>query len=195
MNERTARGPSPPLRARWQLLLWRRGIWPLLLLTLLLATGMVWWGRVLPLRQQITALDAVRALPVAAPAAPAADPQAAADRARLQAFQQVLLPYRDHPAQLRRLVRQTRQELQWTQAEFSQDIDAGLGLARLQITVPVSGTYPAVQSAIERALLQSPNLSLDQIQFRRQATDRQQLETRIRLSLWLRAPSQQPGAR
>jgi hypothetical protein len=195
MNGQTGRMPSPPLQARLQLLLWRYGIWPLLLLTLLLVTGMLWWGRALPVRQQIAALDAGRAGPVVAAAAPAVDPQAATDRARLQAFQQVLLPYRDHPAQLRRLVRQTRQELQWTQAEFSQHIDAGPGLSRLQVTVPVVGTYPAVQSAIERALLQSPNLSLDQIQFRREAADRPQLETRIRLSLWLRAPSQDAGAR
>ena len=177
-------------RARFDLLLWRHGVWPLLLLALLLASAMLWWGHLRPLQQQIAVLGAAPAMPLPVATASPADTAAAADQVRLQAFRQVLLPYRDHLPQLRRLVRQTRQELQWTQAEFSQHVDAGLDLSRLQITVPASGSYPALQSAIERALLQTPNLSLDQIQFQRESADRQQLDMRIRLSLWLRAPQQ-----
>jgi hypothetical protein len=164
-------------RARMGLWLWRHGLaWPLCALLLAAAALLAW--------------DATRAGPVVAavvaprlPTAAAAGPD---DAAALAAFRAALVPADEATATVRRLVTLTQPELAWQRAEFAQSDDAAPGVARLQITVPVSGEYRAVRTALQRALLEMPQLSLDQVRLQRDPGPAAPLEARLRFSLWLR---------
>lgn len=171
------------LRARTELWAWRNGLWlPLTgaLLATAAALGLDAWATTGRLRAEAAA-------PVAAHVTPATSPRGAEDAQRLAALRAVLLPAQEATGAVRRLVEITQPELAWQRAEFQHSDEAAPGVARLQITVPVSGEYPALRRALQRALAEMPQLSLDQLQLRREQAGDSQLETRLRFSLWLRA--------
>jgi Type II secretion system (T2SS), protein M subtype b len=172
------------LRARVELWTWRHGWWlPLCLVLCAAAAVLAWDARSSTL--QLRALAST--LPVAAaPVAPPARNTAAEDAQRVAALRELLLPSHEATAAVRRLVGLTQPELAWQRAEFQHSDDAAPGVARLQITVPVSGEYRAMRRALQRALAEMPQLSLDQLQLRREQAGESQLETRLRFSLWLR---------
>jgi hypothetical protein len=173
MNQRVA------LRARLGLWLWRHGLaWPLAAGLLAAAAVVGWDARRLP---QPT-------LQVVAPRQSAAPSAAIDDAQALAAFRQILVPAEEATALVRRLVTLTQPELAWQSAEFAQADDAAPGVLRLQVTVPVSGRYGEVRGALQRALLQMPQLSLDQVRLEREAQAGSPLQARLRFSLWLRAP-------
>ncbi|NRF69149.1 hypothetical protein HLB44_19315 [Aquincola sp. S2] len=185
--QRDGRGRAST-RAQFELLIWRHGLcWIVAAALLALAAGM-WWLGVRPLQHRLAAVEAQLRRPLVV-SAPKASMQGEGDAPRLAAFKDLLQPYRDNPALVRRLVALTHDELKWDQAEFSPTHDAALDLVRLQITVPVSGEYRPLQQAVERALIELPNLSVDQLLFKRQQVGQAGVEARVRMSLWLRAPA------
>lgn len=184
MSTRRPSVPSAGLGARLVLWHWRHGAWLLLVLALLgsalVAAGAAWRAR-----QEAAAWAARLALPPPA-AASAARPGPSSDALALQALQRVLPPLADHAAQVRELVRLTQPGLAWQQADFQQRRLPGLAIVRLQITVPISGDYEQVRRALDRALLDMPALSLDQLTLRRLRVSDTTLDTQLRLSIWLR---------
>lgn len=171
-------------RARLELWIWRHGLWLPLLAVLLAAAAAVGWDVYTTAAQ---AQRALAALPPVAMTAPAMRSPAADDAERLTALRQALEPLHEATESVRRLVALTQPDLAWQRAEFQQSDDVAPGVARLQITVPVSGEYRALRRALDRALQEMPNLSLDQVQFRREQAGESQLDTRLRFSLWLQA--------
>ena len=170
---------SPRLRALLGLWLWRHGLALPLAVALLLAAAALGWDA-----HRTAAVETA----VVAPRLPALAAAGAADDATaLAAFQTVLVPLDDSTAAVRRLVSLTQPELAWQRAEFQQSDDAAAGVVRLQITVPVTGEYAAMRHALQRALAEMPQLSLDQVRLQREQAGTTQLEARLRFSLWLRA--------
>jgi hypothetical protein len=170
--------PRVALKVRLGLWLWRHGVAVPLAALMLLAAALLAWqatrpGPVLPA--------------VVAPRQSAPPPAGAEAAAAMAALHAVLLPADEATAAVRRLVTLTQPELAWQRAEFAQSEDAAPGVARLQITVPVSGEYRAVREALQRALLEMPQLSLDQVRLQREAGAGITLEAQLRFSLWLRA--------
>lgn len=172
------------LRARLELWLWRHGAaLPLALLLVAAAAAVLAFTR--PAIDTAPAVVAAR-LPNAGAAAAADDAQA------LAAFHALLLPADESTALVRRLVTLTQPALAWQRAEFQQSDDAAPGVLRLQITVPVQGEYAAVRLALNKALREMPQLSLDQVRLQREPTAGAVLDARLRFSLWLRAPEARP---
>jgi len=172
------------LRARLELWLWRHGAALPLALVLGLAAAVV---AVLTRPTPDTAPAVVAArLPGAAASAAAGDARALAD------FRALLLPADESTALVRRLVTLTQPALAWQRAEFQQSDDAAPGVLRLQITVPVQGEYAAVRLALNKALREMPQLSLDQVRLQREPTAGAMLDARLRFSLWMRAPEARP---
>ena len=163
---------------------WRYGLWLPLALALLLAAGLL-ARDALALRASLQPADGA-ALTTQAVASPSPVP-AATDDPYIGAWRQVLVPSRESTQLVRRLVELTQPELAWQRAQFQQTEDVALGVVQLQITVPVSGEYRQMRKSLDRALLEMPNLSLDQVMFRRQQASDSQLESRLRFSLWLGA--------
>jgi hypothetical protein len=180
-------------RIRAEISLWRHGIGWWLAAVAIAGAAAGWWYGVQPLQRRLQAIDAQLRQPAPRGDTVKADAVLADENARLLAFREVPQPYRDHAAQVRRLVALTSEALKWEQAEFAQSPDDTMHLVRLQITVPVSGPYRPMRAALERALLELPNLALDQVAFNRKQAGAAQVEARIRLSLWLHAPASRIG--
>lgn len=71
--------------------------------------------------------------------------------------------------------------------EYKFDRPSDQKLARYQITLPVIGTYSQVRKFVAAVLADVPAASVDEIQMRRENIASTTLETRIRLSLYLRS--------
>lgn len=178
------------LRVHADLWAWRHGLWlPLSLALLVAAAALGWdaWATTNRLRFEAAAPLAARVAAAPAPRGAAVD-----DVQRLAALRAVLLPAHEATSAVRRLVEITQPALAWQRAEFQHSDEAAPGVARLQISVPVSGEYRAMRRALQRALAEMPQLSLDQWQLRREQAGDSQLESRLRLSLWLRATPKAP---
>lgn len=171
-------------RLHLEIWLWRHGAaWPIAAALLAAAAALAAWAA----RPAPLAVVAAR-VAVAAPA-----PGSAADEARaLAALRAVLVPAESSTASVRQLIALTQPALAWQRAEFAQSEEAAAGVQRLQITVPVSGDYAAVRKALQRALAQMPQLSLDAVRLQREPEGDAPVEARLRFSLWLRAPGATP---
>lgn len=73
------------------------------------------------------------------------------------------------------------------QADYRVQSDPECACQRLQITLPVRGTYPRVRAFIDAALAAMSALSLDEISLRRESVKSPNVEAQLRLSLFLRA--------
>ncbi|WP_211461468.1 hypothetical protein [Collimonas silvisoli] len=67
------------------------------------------------------------------------------------------------------------------------------GFLTYEITLPVKGTYPALQAFCEDVLLELPFAALDAIQFRREAVATDGVEAKVRFTLYLLPTTQGPG--
>lgn len=172
------------VRLHLDIWLWRHGAaWPIAAAVLAAAAALSAWAW----RPAPPVVVAPR-VPLAADAA-----GSATDDARtLAAFRAVLVPAESSTAAVRQLISLTQPALAWQRAEFAQSEEAAAGVQRLQITVPVSGDYAAVRKALQRALAQMPQLSLDAVRLQREPEGDAPVEARLRFSLWLRAPGATP---
>jgi len=191
--QRTAAKRLRHWRLGLEMALWRHGLWPVIALV---AVGVAAWLVAVErpaLQTQLTAMQAVAA------GKPVPLPQAGDEDAnRWQAFRAVLPPREASAEAVQRLVALTGQALAWRQAEFLHSDDAALGLTRLQISVPVTGSYPALRQALVRALQDMPALAVDQVLFQRQSSGDTELQARVRFSIWMvreAVPTATPGAR
>lgn len=72
------------------------------------------------------------------------------------------------------------------QADYRQQPDPGCGCQRLQITLPVRGTYPQIRAFIDAALARIGALALDELSLRRENVKNTNVEAQLRLTLYLR---------
>lgn len=79
-----------------------------------------------------------------------------------------------------------RQGLVSTRTEHRLTLDAGAGLERLRITMPVQGGYAQLRGYIDAALLQDPGLSLDSLKLRRASPQAAEIEAELLWSLHAR---------
>jgi hypothetical protein len=66
--------------------------------------------------------------------------------------------------------------------------DTPARLARYEIALPVGGSYAQIRAFLERALVEIPMLSLDQVSFRRTNPKDTQVQAEVRLTLHLVKP-------
>lgn len=181
--------PRIHLRAWVGLLYWRHGVWLPLALVLVLGAGVLLYDA-LTMRAARRQLDQAAAALKSAPVSVEDRPSSVtADQQRLNAFRQVLVAAQDSSEEVRRLVGLTQPELAWQRAQFQHSEDSALGTVQLQIAVPVKGEYRQMRKAVDRALLDMPNLSLDHVALQRRQASDSQLEAQLRFSLWLHGAS------
>lgn len=65
-------------------------------------------------------------------------------------------------------------------------VQPGSGLRRYQITLPLSGTYPAIRAFLAESLERRPDLALDSLSLRREKIGSPEVEARLGLTLFLR---------
>jgi Tfp pilus assembly protein PilO len=62
-------------------------------------------------------------------------------------------------------------------------------LARYQITLPVQGTYPQIRGFIGAVLADVPAAVVEEVSLRRESVESAKLEARVRITLYIAAPS------
>ena len=91
---------------------------------------------------------------------------------------------------LKRLFQLARQRgLLVAQVDYARSTDAALSVEGLQLSMPLSGSYPQLRRFAEDALRALPHLSIDQIGFEREAIANPSIAARLRLTLWYREAS------
>lgn len=126
------------------------------------------------------------------PAASTAENQ---ESAVLQRLDVLLRPEDGLEAEVRELYAlASRMHLPIGQAQFSASADAVSGLRRLGVTLPVAASYADVRGFIAAALVELPNLSIDEIALTSGKGPGATLDVRLRLSLWGRPAAGLPRA-
>lgn len=77
--------------------------------------------------------------------------------------------------------------LSLAQSEFQSVPEGQAGLKQLQITLPVRATYVQIRQFIQETLRQLDGVSVDQISIKRENVGQNQVEARLKLSLWIDA--------
>jgi len=75
-----------------------------------------------------------------------------------------------------------------SQSEFQNSAEGHGGLSRLQVTLPLRASYPQLKKFVEQVLLEYPGISVDELVLKRESVAQNQVEIRVKLSLWI-----QPG--
>lgn len=191
------RGPwrAGRVRLRAEVLLWRQGwAWLVGPLCLVLSLGL-WYGVLVPRQQALleSRLQVKRLLerPSVSKAAVAPPPLSAADRgeAAVELLHASLGPHAGVGLQLRRLYAlATKQNLLLSQSDYQRVAVPAQGIERLQVTFPFKANYPQLRRFMESVLLDMPNVSIDQLSFKRVQVSQSQVDVRLRLSLWVNTP-------
>lgn len=79
--------------------------------------------------------------------------------------------------------------LMLNQAEYKSAYDKNGLFYTYQIILPVKGTYPAIRRFISQSLSVIPFASMDELQFKRDSITSANMEAKLRLTLFLRAPN------
>jgi hypothetical protein len=105
---------------------------------------------------------------------------------RMDALKEILPSERSAESEIKKLFLLARNEgLELLQAEYSRSGSDAAPLLRLQLRLPVQGSYSAIRSFIGNALLTMPFLSIDELSFRREETGNAEGEASLRLSIFL----------
>lgn len=105
---------------------------------------------------------------------------------RLKAFTNLLTTADTSSEALKRIFSEAdKAGLVLAQADYQRLRDNAGGVSKLQITVPVKGSYPKVRAFMRSLLTALPALSIDEVGFRRETIKAQQVEARIKMTLHL----------
>jgi hypothetical protein len=110
--------------------------------------------------------------------------------AQLRAFYLIFPSRAEAPAALGRLYAAAEEaKLQLMRGEYAYATDRQTGLVLYRMTLPVSGSYTQIRGFVAAALKAVPTLALDDLSFERPKISETQVQARIRLTLYLRAPA------
>ena len=115
-----------------------------------------------------------------------ADVRQAVSQERLRAYYEVLGDSRLAEQQVRQLFAiAALHGLALTQAEYKTAYDSASRTTSYQVTMPIRGPYEALRRFSEQTLRTIPFASLDEISFKRDAIGNNELEVRLRFTLYL----------
>jgi hypothetical protein len=110
-------------------------------------------------------------------------------RARLQAFETLLLPAADIPFVVQQLLDLGEEEgLTMAHGSYRPQADSAGAFLRYRMSMPAKGSGQAIERYIRTALRKQPNLALDSLQFKRPSIGASDIEARIQWTLLVRVP-------
>jgi hypothetical protein len=120
------------------------------------------------------------------PAAPAEND----DRARLQAFDKVLLAHQEIPDVVQDVLNlAAKHGLEVRRGQYRGQPDTVGGFFRYRMTLPVKGAPAAVYGFMQEALRAQPALALESVRFRRERGESSELELNLQWLLLARLPA------
>lgn len=178
------------IRLRSEIVVERYGWGPLLLLLLLAATGLLQGGWVRQAAETVRELQhEVQTLaPAQQPSSPRleTEPSGPADTAPHEFF--------PNTESINLLVVDVFKAaeahgLQLEQSGYQYGKVEGLPWTKVEISVPVTGRYPAIRQFAETVLRDHPHVALDQLSFKREAASAAHVEVVVRFSAWFTDPN------
>jgi hypothetical protein len=161
------------------------GRWPLLLALAGVLTAAL-WAVLLPLAESASTREQFQLAVLGRPAAdarPAEPPAPSVDA--LAEFEQRLASDEDVSRLQRELWRQGASAgLQMNKVDYRNETDANGQFSRLAITLPMTGSYPAVRKFIFSLMADFPGLSLDKLDVKRDQAASGLVETTVHLTLF-----------
>ncbi|GAB3244553.1 hypothetical protein [Chitinimonas naiadis] len=152
----------------------------------LLVAGAVLAWATLPLAEQ-SLVRRQAALASTSALLPTASPHPGTGQGQYDALYQVLDQGRDRQQDLQQLFDMAEQE-GWdlAEADYSLNTQGKAGLQRLQIQLPLTGSYADIRDLAKTLLRGKANLSLDDLSFKRESAEQSNLNATLKLSLWSR---------
>jgi hypothetical protein len=140
--------------------------------------------------KELAAQLAQRRAPAPAEVLPvAASSGMAGARARLQAFEALLLPAAEVPFVVQQLLDLGEEAgLTMAHGSYRPQADSAGAFLRYRMSMPVKGSGQAIEGYIRTALRKQPNLALDSLQFKRPSIGASDIEARIQWTLLVRLP-------
>lgn len=143
---------------------------------------------ILPLRSQVESYQAQIAAAKARAARGEAGIPDDTPAAQLRAFYQYLPPQPNAPEWLDKIYAAAdKANVTLLRGEYGLAVDAETGVARYRILLPVKGSYGQIRGFISAALDSVPTLALDDVNFERDKISENQVEARVRMTLYLKA--------
>ena len=188
MSAMTFFGARP--RVLLEVVLWRYGsVWLLVgLLALVALPGAAWWRQAQQqdLRTAKAALDQASAEQVRRRSQAAPAPRFEGQGAILAQLGRNSYADAELSTVLRAISQMAKAEgLVLAQADFQTLGDSQGGLRQVQLTLPLSVTYPKLRRFVEEVLHQFPGVSVDHLGIKREAISQGQIEVRLKLSIWI----------
>jgi Tfp pilus assembly protein PilO len=175
---------SFPSRLQWQLLIRRADPWLLAALIACLASASLQWGALPAIEREARTLHG--RLPENALQNPASAKTSLVDE-RFRAFRERLTDDGEQTEALKKIFAEAiKSGITLQQGEYALVADVEGDFARLQITLPVKGSYPQIRTYAQALLQAIPALSLDEIGFRRDSVRNPHVEARLRFTLYLK---------
>ncbi len=110
--------------------------------------------------------------------------------ARLNDFENYLLPHEDIPFLVQDLLRLAEDEgLSIQRGEYRPQIDAEGGFLRYRMSLPIKGAASAIHRFMQAALRTQKNLALESVHFKRERIESTDIEARIEWVVLVRLPS------
>lgn len=174
---------------RWrvaaQIVLWRHGWAWVLGAAAVAGVALLQLAVVFPLQQAHASAELELAQALAAPPRSPPTPESTTAE-RVITLRTVL---QEAPAATELLQRMTAlaaaQEISLPQGDYQQRIHPANGVLQLQVSQPVRTSYPRLRQYVESVLRTIPNVSLDQVTAHRESIGQNELEVRLRWSLWV----------
>jgi hypothetical protein len=164
--------------------IYRRGWLPLVMIATLAAAAafqFVWLKPLINERNMLQDRLASAAKPRSAPKPAVSEPP----EAPLNQVLAVLASPEDMNSEIASLFKVAEREgLRFERSSYQYEPTTGLPWTRVSISIPVSGSYPAVRSFVEAILREHPNMSLDQLSIQREASDKPQADVLLTFSAW-----------
>lgn len=176
-------------RAWLQVAVWRQGWAWVIAASLVMAAIAMQVAFVTPSREALAAIRAELSLtaPRAGTATPAdADPPLLTEEQRLAQLQARLRGSPSATAIVTQMGALAQaQQIALTQGDYQQRAYADTGVTQVQVIQPIKASYPQLRGYIESVLRAFPNVSLDQIEVRRDNVAQAQPSARLKWSIWL----------
>ncbi len=179
-----ARRLNLPSRLQWQLLLRCVDPWLLAAFVACVAGAVLQWVVLPAVHRQAHALDSQARDVASRNSAPA---RATLTEERFQAFRDRLVDDSERTEILRTVFAEAANAgIALQQGDYALFADTEGDFAKLQISLPVKGTYSQIRAYAQTLLDTIPGLSLDEITIRRDSVRAPNVEARLRLTLFLK---------
>ena len=186
------------LRLQIALLLQRYSMWLLIALGMMFLAALCFFLLIAPLKKKVDKLQQKLNTTLASLPSASLKKEPVKDtlqKQNKQLFDDTLIPSERLPEALVQIHKiAASQQLNLLKAEYQYLLADPFGLAQTKVTLPIKADYLLIRRFCENVLQAMPYVSLDEISFKRESIEVEQISTRIRFTVWMKTVVAQPSS-